>query len=174
MYKNNYRAGFSLIEMMIAVVIILVLTMAAIPYYQNAIEATYMTEGTLLWNHVRRFGEGQDLSNKKKRLAQELNANRRFKHFTVEIDCPPAPEEETDSEQPEDIHSSNGLCWEATFYLQDPNQRIRYYLTTQHNFAQLLCVPLNGAGEAFCQSQAVKDHRKAIGFKEQEAYILHN
>ncbi len=175
MYKN--KSGFSLIEMMISSVIILLLTMAAIPYYQNAIEATYMTEGTLLWNYVRRYGEGQDLTYKKNRMANELNENRRFKHFNVTINCRVPPEEETEEaenkkEENAPVHS--GLCWEAELSLQDPNQRIRYYLTTQHNFSQLLCVPLNEAGDSFCQSQALKEHREAIAFLEKEAYILHN
>ena len=176
MYKNKYRAGFSLIEMMIVSLIILLLTMAAIPYYQNAIEATYMTEGTLLWNYVRRYGEGQDLTYKKNRMANELNENRRFKHFNIAIICQVPSEEEMEENESEENASapSSGLCWEAELSLQDPTQRIQYYLTTQNNFSQLLCVPLNEAGDSFCQSQAIKEHRQAIAFLEKEAYILHN
>lgn len=170
MRTKHHKGGFSLIELMVVLCIILVLTSLAIPYYHNAIETTYMTEATLAWGNLKRFAVGQNLS-RHERIEEDLK--NRLKHYTAKIICrEPEPEEETAEEDQKP--TSHEPCWEIEFYLQKPNQSIRYYLATQHNLSQLLCVPLNSDGTSFCQGLSARDQKESIPFAEKEAYLLYH
>ncbi len=166
MNAKQLRAGFTLIEVIIVLLIGMLLSAVAIPYYQSALEAAHLTEANLIWGELKRQATGHNLSLRRNRLTQEINTAR-LKHFTIQILC------RTPQSEEEPSPSTPSSCWEAEFYLQHPNQSIRYYLATQNNFTQLVCIGLNDAGRSFCQSQAAKDFKEKTDFKQQEAYILH-
>lgn len=154
--------GFSLMEMMICVVIIAVLGGMAIPYYQNAVQSARNTEAVLWWSQVKRGGSIKSMT-AEKAARWEKNANERMKHFRLEVVC----REKTNPSEGE-------TCWEANLHLTDPAQRIRYFLSTQQNFMQLVCVPLNSAGKNFCQAQAGNENEPDTEIDGKEAYLLRN
>ncbi len=143
MNKIYNQGGFSLLELMVTLLIIAVLTAAAIPYYQNAVQSARNTEAIIWWGHAKRWSTGAHFTQESaERLQNRANKDTAFKYFTVSIVCREREEED------------NTPCWEAELHLQNPSQHIQYYLATTHNFSQLVCVPLNNAGDSFCQGQA--------------------
>ena len=147
-------------EMMICVLIIAVLGGFAIPYYQNAVQSAKNTEAVLWWSQVKRGGSIKSMS--PERAARfEKNANERMKHFRLEVVC----REKTNPPEGE-------TCWEANLHLTNQTQRIQYFLSTQKNFLQLVCVPINSAGKKFCQSQAGNEKEPDTEIDGQAAYLL--
>jgi len=165
MNRKIFSLGFTLIEVLVALLIILIISLMALPYYQQAVESAHAAEAILWWGRLKNQAAGLNLSRTHSRIENDINENGKLKHFTLQLQCrPPALDNPNPSEP----------CWEATFHLQKPQQSIQYFLTTQHNFAQLLCVPINSAGTAFCQSQATAEHEEPLSFEQQNAYLLHH
>lgn len=146
-------------EMAICVLIIAVLGGMALPYYQNAVQAARNTEAVIWWGQVKRGGSVKSM-NEDRAARWEKNANERLKNFTLEVVCRQKPE------------GSEETCWEANLHLTRSNQRIQYFLSTQQNFMQLLCVPLNAAGKNFCQIQAGNENEPDAEIEGRPAYIL--
>ena len=141
------KQGLSLVETLVAVLIIAVLVAVALPYYFNAVESARMTEAVQLWGRNKNWITGQNLSaDQAQRFTSRLNKQVKLKYFTGEIVC-------MEKENPQEI------CWEAKFTQQDENAHARYQLVTMHNFVNLACVPLNSAGERFCKAQALDDDK---------------
>lgn len=155
------RKAFTIIEMLVVVLIIAVLTAVAVPYYQNAVQSARNSEAMIWWEQVKRFGSFKRL-NEDRAHRMEKEANERLKHFTLQIVC---REKEANSSEP---------CWEARLNLQDSTQAIQYYLTSQKNFTELLCVPLNSRGESFCQAQSGQENGPDAQVEDLPAYILRN
>ena len=154
------KAGFSLLETLVAFLIIAVLVALALPYYFNAVESARMTEAVQLWGRNKSWVSGQDLSPEQaQRFTSRLNKQVKLKYFTGEIICIAK-------------ENANELCWEAQFTQQDEKAHARYKLVTAHNFLNLACVPLNGAGERFCKGQALDENNpETIG--DEKGYIIH-
>lgn len=152
--------GFSLIEILVIIIIIGVLTSIALPYYQNAVQSARCTEAVIWWNKAKRLAAGHNLTQgQADRIAEEVNNKGKLTYFTVNLVCRP---------------KDNGeICWEAEFHLKVPNQHVQYYLSTQKNFLQMVCVPLNEAGDSFCQTQAASGEGPDFTVNEQPAYLIH-
>ena len=163
MYQHyiHRKKGFSLLELMIVLIIVGVLTTIALPYYQNAVQSARATEGVIWWNQVKRLAAGQSMTRSRAdRYENDINNNNKLKYFTVKLVC---------------RTKENGeLCWEAELHLKKADQAVQYYLSTQENFFQLVCVPLNKAGTSFCQSQAGQDQGPDTEINGQPAYIIHH
>ena len=141
--------GFTLLELLIAVLIIGVLSAVAVPYYFNAAESARMTEAVVLWGRTKNFYRGRPLDEAQARRI-ELRAQKEspLKYFTLHITCRPEPGKE--------------YCWEAEFE-QQAARHAQYKLTTADNFMQLACQGLNNAGKAFCQSRAAQEPQDSEG-----------
>lgn len=153
------KKGFSLIELMVVLVIVGILTAVALPYYQNAVESARVTEAVSLWGRFKRMGAGRHMTDHRAaRYERELNENGGLKYFTLKLLC---REEQTDLP-----------CWEGELRQKNESTHVRYYLATQNNFAQLVCVPLNGAGENFCRTQSAQDDKPDAQIGEEAGYVM--
>ena len=160
--KNNFFSnhGFSLLEMLIGLVIIAILTAVAIPYYLQAVQSTRNTEAIIWWNSVKRFSIGKNLTQERaERIENDVNNNGKLKYFLKMICRTKADESEP--------------CWEGELHLKNETQHIQYYLTSQKNFTELLCVPLNSAGNSFCQSLSGQDEPLDYKVDDKTAYLIH-
>lgn len=157
---KNKRTGFTLLELIIVVLIIAVLVAIALPYYQNAVQSARATEAVIWWGHVKRFYRNNDMT-RAMANRQESNTNERnpLKYFTVSLVCR--------------IKEGSELCWEAELRQRQENSHVQYYLATQGNFSTLTCVPLNNAGDSFCQTQAQTEEGPDTKVNGQDAYTIH-
>lgn len=148
--------GFTLIELLVVVLIIGVLTAVALPYYYNAVENARITEVVMLWGRHKNFAAGSYMTQEQAdRMTQRLQ-EAKLKNFTGRVICrPDAP--------------ANTPCWEAVFTQLEENPHAAYELTTTRNFMRLACVPLNGAGKKFCQTQA---ENAPVQIDGKEAFII--
>ncbi len=148
--------GFTLIELLAATLIIGILSAVAIPYYYNAVENARITEVVMLWGRQKNFASGRDMTPEQadRMTARLQEAN--LKKFSGRVICRPNATENT-------------LCWEAVFTQLEQNPHAAYELTTTNNFTRLACVPLNGAGKNFCQTQA---DGGPIKIEEKEAFVI--
>ena len=159
MIAKHPRTGFSLLEMLIVVVIIGILVLTALPYYENAVQSARSTEAIIWWGNTKKWAAGKDMTRERAdKIESDANENGKLKYFTLKLICR--------------IKDGPEFCWEAEFHLQPPNQRVQYYLATQKNFLQLLCVPQNSAGDSFCQTQAGRDEGPDAEVNGQPAYII--
>lgn len=145
--------GFTLLETLVAVVIVVVLVAVALPYYYNAVENARITEVVILWGQQKNFATGYELSPAQAEKFTQRLQKANLKYFTGRIFC---------------RENAGGICWEAEF-TQTKEPHARYKLVTTDNFKKLACVPLNGAGESFCESQAVDEPLELNGEK---TYII--
>ena len=157
---KNKKTGFTLLELIIVVVIVAILAALALPYYQNAVQSARTAEAVIWWGNVKRFYRNNDMS-RGQANRHEANTNERnpLKYFTVSLVCR--------------IKENAELCWEAELHQRQTDAHIKYYLATQGNFATLTCVPLNSAGDSFCQSQAQTDEGPDTKINGQDAYTIH-
>ena len=124
--------------------------MVALPYYFNAIESSRLTEAVVLWGRQKDIANGAFFTPAQAgNLSSRINNQNPLKYFTVQIIC-------------QQKQSSDEPCWEAEFTQRNLNARVRYKLTTTHNFKHLACVGLNSAGENFCLSQSQQDDPENI------------
>ena len=152
--------GFTLIEFLVVVIIIVVLTGLAVPYYQNAVQSARNSEAMIWWGQVKRAGSFKSMdANRAARW--EKSANERLKYFTLQIIC---REKELPSEP----------CWEAQLTLKDSSPSVHYFLTSHKNFSELVCVPLNSAGTNFCQVLSGNDGEPDVLISDQAGYLLKN
>ena len=151
--------GFSLLETLVVIIVIAVLVAAALPYYFNAVESARATEVVSLWGRTKNWAGGQNFSlDQAQRLTNRLNTQK-LKYFTGTIICRP-------KDNPAEI------CWEAEFLQQNPTAHARYKLVTSHNFMNLLCVPLNNAGEDFCISRT-QDEKNTEQIGNEKGFLIH-
>lgn len=154
------KKGFSLTELLVALVIVGVLGTVALPYYQNAVQSARVTEAVSLWGRFKRLGAGRYMTPEcAARHERELNANGGLKYFTLKLVCRTS-------------EIMDRPCWEAELHQKKDNESVRYYLATKDNFAQLVCVPLNGAGESFCRAQSAQDDAPDAQIGEETGYIM--
>jgi len=145
--------GFTLLEMMIVAVIIAVLAAVALPYYYNAVESARMTEVVVLWGKGKGAVSGYELSQEQADRLSHRMEKANLKHFTGNVFC---------------REGATGICWEAEF-TQKGEPHARYKLVTTENFKKLACVPINGAGQSFCESQAVGE---PVDINGEKTYII--
>ena len=151
--------GYSLLELLIVIVIIAILALIALPYYQNAVQSARATEAIMWWSRIRQTASGKFITQSRaENIAKEINESRKLKYYTLQFVCRPF-----DTTHP---------CWEAQFDLKTPDQSVQYYLATQQNFKQLVCVPLNDAGDSFCRTQAGQDAGADTQIDNQPGYII--
>lgn len=133
--------GFTLIEILVALIIVVILVAVALPYYRNAVESGRMTEIVMLWGRQKNWATGYNMTAEQAQKATDKLQKSNLKYFTGELFCRPK-------------NDTNELCWEVRFTQKDENNSVRYELFTDKNFTRLMCTGLNGAGEDFCESQA--------------------
>lgn len=159
-HKNSFTQGFSLLELLVLLFIMALLSTLAIPYYMTAIQSTRNTEAIIWWNGVKRWGSGRNITQQTAlRIEKDVNENAKLKYFTLRVIC----REKEDQTEP---------CWEAELHLKDPTQHIQYYLATDKNLQELLCIPTNNAGHSFCQSQSGQDGEPDRMLNNQGAYLM--
>ena len=153
------RKAFTIIEMLVVVLIIAVLTALAVPYYQNAVQSARSTEAIIWWGKTKQWAAGKNMTRERAdKMEQEVNEKNPLKYFTLKLVCR--------------IKDGPEMCWEAEFHLKTPDQQVQYYLATQMNFLQLVCVPQNDAGESFCQTQAGQDEGPDTTINGKPAYVI--
>ncbi len=151
------KNGFTLLEMLVVVLIIGILASVALPYYFNAVESARMTEVVMLWGRQKNFSTGKFMTQEQAdRLTKRLQESK-LKHYTGQAICRPTGD-------------ANKPCWEAVFTQTDANPHAAYKLSTTDNFMRLACIPLNGAGENFCQTQA--EDETPITLDGEDAYLI--
>ncbi len=154
------KKGFSLIELMVVLLIVGVLAAIALPYYQNAVQSARNAEATIWWGQLKRVDAGKHMTRERAdRYEKEVNEKNKLKYFTVAFFC----------RLKEDPNES---CWELELRLKDASQNVQYFLATQDNLKQLVCVPLNNAGDSFCQTQAGQDEGPDTEIEGQAGYII--
>lgn len=151
------QKGFTLLEMLVVVLIVGILASIAVPYYFNAVESARMTEVVMLWGRQKNFAIGQFMSQEQANRMTDRLQKSKLKHYTGEVVCRPTGD-------------ANKPCWEAVFTQTDANPHAAYKLSTTNNFARLACIPLNSAGENFCQTQSEED--TPISLDGEEAYLI--
>ena len=137
--------GLTLIETLVVLLIILVLTVVALPYYYNAVESARATEVVALWGRTKNWVIGQELTETQSQRVNQRMEKTPLRYYSGQIVC-------REKENP------NEICWEAEFTQLNENAHARYKLITTDNFSRLACVPLNEAGETFCLSQAQNEN----------------
>lgn len=148
--------GFTLIELIIAVLIIGVLSAVAVPYYFNAAESARMTEAVVLWGRTKNFYKGRAMDEAHaRRIESRAQKDNPLKYFTLHIICRP--------------ETGKTYCWEAEFEQKETRHAL-YKLTTTDNFLHLACIGLNSAGEDFCQSRAAQETPILVG--GQSAFLI--
>lgn len=145
--------GFTLLEMIVSVLIILLLISVAVPYYFNAAESARITEIVVLWGQQKNFVTGRNLTPQEADKATERLQNSKLKYFTGRVYC-----------RAKD--NADEYCWEAEFTQKDTNSHARYILLTTDNFKHLNCQPINSAGKSFCQSQAHEENPFSLDGKD--------
>ncbi|WP_428073662.1 type IV pilin protein [Candidatus Avelusimicrobium luingense] len=146
------RHGFTLIETLVTVLIIIVLVAVALPYYRNAVESSRMTEVVMLWGRQKNWATGYNMSADQAQKSTDRLNKAGLNHFTGKVVC----REKADP---------NELCWEAEFTRLE-NSSVHYKLLTAKNFTRMMCMGLNGAGEDFCESQSQQDTPETIDGKK--------
>ncbi len=154
--SGSNKTGFTLLELLSAILIITILTAAALPYYYNAVENARITEVVMLWGRQKNFASGRFMSQEQADRMTKRLQEEKLKNFTGNIIC-----------RGED--SASTPCWEAVFTQSNSNPHAAYELTTVNNFMHLACVPLNPAGKDFCQTQA---EGGPITIDGKEAYLI--
>lgn len=147
--------GFSLVETVVVLLIIAVLAAVALPYYYNAVENARLTELVVLWGQQKNWVHGHAMDQQQAERVTKRLQEGKLKYYIGRVVC---RGEET------------GTCWEAEFTQTTENPHAQYIITTTDNFARLACIGTNGAGENFCQSQALDD--TPFDLEGQEAYYI--
>lgn len=136
--------GFTLLEFMVVVIIVTVLISLALPYYYNAVESARMTEVVVLWGRQKNLASGFDMNQEQANKLTERIKKANLKYYDGRVFC-------------RENNPTSHICWEAEFTPKNPDQRAQYKLVTTHNFMRLACVGLNGAGQDYCDSQAISE-----------------
>ena len=78
--KTN-RCGYSLLELMIVVVIIAVMTLIALPYYQNAAQSARATEVIIWWGRLRNMATEKNFTPEEaERTSKRMNEKSKLKY----------------------------------------------------------------------------------------------
>ena len=154
-----HKKGFSILELLVVILVTVILTALALPYYYNAIESARATEAVMLWGRQKNWVTGQQLSQEEAdRITRRMQQQAKLKYFTARLIC-------------QEKQNPKELCWEAEFTQVKEDSHARYKLVTTQNLNRLACVPLNKAGEDFCISQTM-DEKNPEQIGDEKAYLI--
>lgn len=151
------KAGYSLLEMLVVVVIIAVLTAIAVPQYFNVVENARNVELKIFWGSQKNFATGKNFTAEELATHNARLQRTKLKNFTGQIICREGAPEGTP-------------CYEVEF-TRNAGAAAQYKITSVDNFRQLACVPTNLLGTRFCKSRMQKDGEIKIG--DDTAYLIH-
>ena len=147
------KRGYTLLEMLIAVLLIAILSALALPQYFNAVENARMTELKILWGRGKNYLVGKEFSaDEAEKLNQQLQKTQ-LNYFTVQLVCRPG----------------NTPCWEVVF--TRTSGAAQYQIVSINNLRQLACVPTNALGKTFCKSRMQPNGQTLV--EGQEAFLIH-
>ncbi len=149
--------GYTLLELLVAVLIIGVLSAVALPYFFNAVENARLTELRILWGRQKDYVAGKNLSQEELNKINEMLAKKDLKHFTGQVIC-------------REGAPGGTPCFEIVF-TRNAGAGAQYQITSVNNFRELACVPANARGTSFCKSRMRANGETMIS--GQTAYLVH-
>ena len=147
------------LERFIVLIIIGTVMWIGLSYYRDFAEQARLTEVLVLWRTLKSTACGQSFTwDRAERTENRINQKQPLHYYNFSLVC-----------RQKDVQE---ICWEAELNLKVPHPRVQYYITTQHNFTTLVCVPINAAGKKFCRENAAQGDKPDTTIGNVPAYVI--